>query len=70
MNRNQKFTPKYWVFHNKLTDDIFKNTMSKNYRTCQSLAARLHPTEFNQYVEGEDAYQVTLIEVRVVDQND
>ncbi len=29
MNNEQKLTPKYWAFHNKKTDDIYTQTMSK-----------------------------------------
>ncbi len=31
MNDNQKLSPKYWVGHNKATDDVFIETANKTY---------------------------------------
>ena len=30
MKQDQKFTPKYWVLHDKTTDDVFTDSMRKS----------------------------------------
>lgn len=33
MHKDQKHSPKYWVVHDKISDDVFINTASKNRQT-------------------------------------
>lgn len=64
MNTTQKFTPKYWVGHNKTTDDVFPSTLAKGY----SVAELLMEGEFGgKYWEDEDL-EIILVEIKMVEQ--
>ena len=67
MKSNQQFTPKYWVFHNTRTDDVFIDTAAKNLIESKKLASELHPTAFEKYEFHGDCsyYQFSLIEVKL-----
>ena len=36
MKKNQKYLPKYWVVHDKNTDDVFVQTMSKSLNDAEN----------------------------------
>lgn len=58
MKQNQKFTPKYWVVHDKETDDIFPFTMHKNKRQSEEIFAEHLIDIVYEYTSIEDALEV------------
>jgi len=76
MNKDQKFTPKYWVVHDKKIDDVLLWTASKSMQgavdnwvnntcivcdvSCTEAMELWHSEEYEDFVP-------VLIEVRVVD---
>jgi hypothetical protein len=66
MKIDQRFTPKYWVFHNKLNDDVYLQTAAKGYDQCQDKAKALYPKELNDFHENEQSnYDISSIELRL-----
>jgi hypothetical protein len=62
MNEAQKYTPKYWVGHNKETDDVFITTASKNKGDVY-----LHmEATFGEDFYLDDNFEVILIEIKQV----
>lgn len=42
MKTEQEFTPKYWIFHDTESDDVYLDTTSKSLDTCRNLAHLLY----------------------------
>lgn len=66
MNTEQKLTPKYWVFHNTMTDDIYIQTLSKSYANTEMAVSIFLPNLYNEFINGEASYRIDLIEVNLV----
>lgn len=66
MKADQKFTPKYWVGHNKTTDDIIPSTLAKSLSTTEMLMEN----EFgDEYWENEN-YETILVEIKIIEDKD
>ena len=63
MNANQKFTPKYWIGHDSLKEDVFLNTANKYLE----VTARLMAIKFGDDWRDSDFLEVSLFEVKFVD---
>ena len=67
MNKKQTFIPKYWVFHNVLSDDIFVETLDKGKLECECKTKLLYPKEYADYENNEySVYNVCLIEISLI----
>ena len=75
MKQNQKYTPKYWVVHDKETDDIFPSTMHKSKWQSEELFINqmteiLNFSNFEDaresYENNSDTYECILIEIKQV----
>ncbi len=67
MNNNQKITPKYWIFHDKTSDDVFiaTATASKSLDSTYENAKKLYPNEFEEFELDNSNYAITLFEVDI-----
>lgn len=64
MKLKQKITPKYWVAHDKTTDDVFVLTARKSYDE----AYKAFEDEYGVGIFDEkDNFDVILIEVKQVE---
>jgi hypothetical protein len=63
MKPNQEFTPKYWVLHNKETDDVLISTASKSFDGCKQNARCNEPTAYEKYYHDDERYEIVLISV-------
>jgi hypothetical protein len=61
MNKQQKFTPKYWVGHIKANDDVVLITASKS----KSDACKKMELVFGEDWEIDDRFAVDLMELRI-----
>ena len=43
MKNEQRYTPKYWVLHDKRTDDVFIETLDKSGDGCAAKASKIKP---------------------------
>lgn len=75
MKSNQKFTPKYWCVHDKNTDDVFVETMSKSVvDAMQKFYDNVAIKMFGELTEDElvdkfyesDNLEVILVELNLV----
>ena len=76
MKPNQKLPPKYWVVHDKKSDDVFINTASKNKRNAVDIFVDDNSWDrWQVYLKDEDLLEmfyndkdleVILIEVKEV----
>lgn len=76
MKPNQKLSPKYWVVHDKKSDDVFINTASKNKRNAVDIFVDDNSWDrWQVYLKDEDLLEmfyndkdleVILIEVKEV----
>ena len=76
MYKDQKHSPKYWVVHDKTSDEVFINTASKNRQTQVDIF--LDDNSFDYwgcYVEGDELlglYELSenletiLVEINIV----
>lgn len=62
MNDNQKLSPKYWVGHNKATDDVFIETADKSYEWVVDKMVKIFGDEFYENLNLE----ITLVEINKV----
>jgi hypothetical protein len=71
MKPDQQFTPKYWVFHNTQTDDVFIDTAAKSLIESEVLASKLHRIAFEKYEFNGDCsyYQFSSIEIKLFPHN-
>jgi hypothetical protein len=60
---DQKLTPKYWVIHNKTTDDVMLQTASKSLADAWANAE----AEFGESVCEDENIEPILIEINFVD---
>ena len=63
MNNNQTHTPKYWVAHNKTTDDVLLGTASKSKVLVYD---KMREELGDDWEEGESGWLISLIEIRLV----
>lgn len=76
MKPDQKLSPKYWVVHDKKSDDVFINTASKNKRNAVDIFVDDNSWDrWQVYLKDEDLLEmfyndkdleVILIEVKEV----
>lgn len=67
MKLNQSFTPKYWIFHNRLTDDVYIRTAHKSFDDCRLLAGVLCKDEYKDFVNNEfTCYGISLFELNLL----
>ena len=75
MKQNQKYTPKYWVVHDKETDDIFTSTMHKSKHQSEEIFAEILmevigykcvEDALEGYYDSSDTYECILIEIKQV----
>ena len=62
MKDNQKFTPKYWVLHNKIEDDVYLSTACKSYPDAVLQAQDLLGEDWFM----DDNFEVILVEIKKV----
>lgn len=60
MNSKQKLSPKYWVGHDKTTDDVFTNTMCKGYKDT---VVQMEDTFGEDWFLDEN-FEIILVEVK------
>ena len=67
MNTAQSLKPKYWVFHDTQSDDIFPNTLAKSLSDSLSVVKALYKKEYLSYLEHDDSrYEFALVELELV----
>ena len=67
MRTEQDFTPKYWVFHNTATDDVYLDTAAKSWEDCRILAAQKHTEKLLDFYSTESSpYAISLVEIKLV----
>lgn len=64
MKADQKYTPKYWVVHDKTTDDVFLETMNKTRSDAIETFADIYGVE--EWTHNGNT-EVILIEINMVD---
>lgn len=62
MNINQEFTPKYWVCHNIVNDDVMLSTASKSFNGCEAKVIE----EFGEHLLVQDDIRISLVEIKLV----
>lgn len=72
MKKSQKYLPKYWVVHDKNTDDVFVQTMSKSLNDAENKFVKYcaecrygdlcHDDLFESFYEDENL-ETILIEI-------
>ncbi len=76
MKQDQKLTPKYWVVHDKNTDDVYLNSAHKNKAEAEtwfvkhlmlpcSHSGMSFEDAYELYLEDEN-YECILIEIKKV----
>ena len=66
MKPDQRFTPKYWVFHNKETDDVYLDTAAKSWDGCTESVESLYLDKLMDFYENSDSpYEISLVEIRL-----
>lgn len=63
MNTEQKLTPKYWVGHDKNTDDVFITTARKSWFECDEAMAEL----FDDNWLNREELSIILVEIKQVE---
>lgn len=63
MKHEQKITPKYWVGHDRLTDDVFISTM---YKYRQDTYEHMQSIFGEDWEEANPNYDIILIELKEV----
>lgn len=63
MKQNQEFTPKYWVMHDKNTDDIFVDTMDKCMSRSKGKYNKLHKDKDGVNIESARDLECILISI-------
>lgn len=63
MKNDQKLTPKYWVGHNKATDDVFIGTATKS----RDYTIALMESYFGEDWFLDEDFEIILVEVKPVD---
>jgi hypothetical protein len=70
MNTSQQFTPKYWVVHDTLSDDVFMQTADKSKQESIRKFLGLEPKllwNFDEYYLPEDCnLDCSLVEINIV----
>lgn len=76
MKDNQTLSPKYWVVHDKTSDDVFINTASKNRQTSVDIFLDYNSFDYwGCYVEDDELlgmYELSenletiLVEINIV----
>lgn len=76
MNDQQKLSPKYWVVHDKKSDDVFINTASKNKKVSMDIfiddnswdrwATYLEDDELIEMFHNDKDLEIILIEISKV----
>ena len=54
MNAEQKLTPKYWVVHDTVTDDVFISTARKGAKSAIDAFLDLHSYDYFGTVSDEE----------------
>lgn len=62
MNKEQKYTPKYWVAHNELTNDVYVSTLFKSLRGSQQAFEVV-----SEHVAYLSDIKFSLVEIKLVD---
>ena len=69
MNNKQIFNPKYWMLHNKESDDVYIDTADKSLQDSRVKAAEIYPKEFMEYMNSMDdsdcPYEFDLFEISI-----
>ena len=67
MQKDQRFTPKYWVFHDLDTDDIFAITLSKSLENSKALAKIHKNSAYKEWMEEKGSCKFAVVEIRLVE---
>lgn len=62
MKADQKLTPKYWVGHHKKSDDVFTNTLCKDYNDTLKQMEDI----FGEDWFLDEDFDIILIEIKEV----
>jgi hypothetical protein len=66
MKEKQQITPKYWMFHDVTSDDVFIATASKSHEMCVNKAEKLYPHLHEEFNLDNSKYDFSLFEVKLV----
>lgn len=79
MKGMQKYSPKYWVVHDKESDDVFINTASKNKKDSMDIfiddnswdrwETYLEDDELINMFHNDNDLEIILIEISKVEEN-
>ncbi|AUR87576.1 hypothetical protein NVP1101O_165 [Vibrio phage 1.101.O._10N.261.45.C6] len=77
MKKDQDYSPKYWVVHDKQTDDVFLNTAHKTkfmserlfIETLVPMFPSLNYNDVEEMYLDNENYECILIELKIVDTN-
>lgn len=63
MNPEQKYSPKYWVLHNKAKEDVYMATCRKCWYDVYDATVEI----FGEDWQDDEGLEITLIELKEVD---
>jgi hypothetical protein len=65
MKQKQIYTPKYWMFHSLLSEDVYIETASKSLEESKKKASILYKKEYDHY-ENHDhtCFDFCLFEIK------
>lgn len=73
MNRAQKHTPKFWVVHDTISDDVIESTMHKSrdssiqlFLERQKVGKIISDEEVENWWYSQNRYKCELVEVKLV----
>ena len=66
---NQSFTPKYFIFHNTTTFDVYIDRAAKSRFECEQKVKEIYPDLFQLFEENfqisdEYVYAISLFEIQ------
>ncbi len=59
MKANQKFSPKYWIVHDPMSDDVFIETASKSWDDAHDKGEMF----FGNKMHEDNGYKVILVSI-------
>ncbi len=65
----QALKVKYYIFHNKSSNDVFIWTASKSWDRTEEKAKELYPNEYEEWQLGNSNYGFDLFELDLIDNN-
>ena len=66
MKKQQRFTPKYWIAHDKNSDDVLFSTAAKSRAEALDRLKRIHRVQYDDYLTNEySSIELAVFEVQL-----